>query len=500
MLETVMTQTANAYVPPKADRKAWLSLVVVLAGMFMALIDSTIVNVALPSMRASLNADESTLSWIVSGYALTFGLALIPAGRLGDRLGHKWVYIVGLVLFTASSAYCGIAQNSFDITLGRLIQGLAAGVYVPAVAAFITLLFHGRERGKAFAIMGSIIGISSAIGQITGGLLIQAFGAEEGWRWVFYVNLPIGIATALFAIRILPGGDAHADKSNRMDWVGIAILSGSLTAILIPLIQGQQDGWPAWTWWTMVAGAAGVVLFALWEVYFTKRGGAALVPPRLFHHLSFSLGVVLALVYFAAMVSIFFTLSLLWQGGLGHTALESGFLVLPFALATAVFSSQSTKWAAKIGRNVLVIGAVLLVVGLGVTFVLLKNVAAGDLTAWILLPGLLIAGAGNGTFLAPNVQFIVATVDGSEAGAASGVVQTMQRVGTAIGVAIIGSILFSSIKFGPTTTPAQITSGFMEGAANAMLMSTILAVASLLLVFALPKRIQLHGAPPVAAD
>jgi len=493
-----MTNSTNT--PAKASRASWLALAVVLAGMFMALIDSTVVNVALPSIRTSLNADESTLSWIVSGYALTFGLALIPAGRLGDRLGHKWVFIVGLILFTIASAYCGVAQNSFDIVVGRLLQGLAAGIYVPAVAAFIQLLFNGRERGKAFAIMGSIIGISSAIGQLAGGLIIQAVGADQGWRWVFYVNLPIGILTAIYAIRLLPSGDAHADNSNRMDWLGIVLLSGSLTAILIPLIQGQQDGWPAWIWWTMAAGIGGVVVFALWELYYTKRGGTALVPPRLFHHVSFTFGAILALVYFAAMVSIFFTMSLLWQGGLGHSALESGFLVLPFALATAVFSSQSSKWAAKLGRNVLVIGAALLVVGLAATWLILANVAAADISAWTLLPSLAIAGAGNGIFLAPNVQFIVATVDNSEAGAASGVVQTMQRLGAAIGVAVIGSILFSSIKFGPTTTHAQVVSGFMEGATNAMLTSTILAVASFALVFSLPRRIQLHGAPPVAAD
>jgi EmrB/QacA subfamily drug resistance transporter len=493
-----MTQTFAGQ-PPKAPRKSWLALAVVLAGMFMALIDSTIVNVALPSMRTSLNADEATLSWIVSGYALTFGLALIPAGRLGDRLGHKWVFIVGLVLFTIASAYCGLAQNSADIIFGRVLQGLAAGIYVPAVGAFIQLLFQGKERGKAFAILGSIIGISSALGQLTGGLLIQAFGEDTGWRWVFFVNLPIGIVTALFAIRLLPSGETHADKSIRMDWFGVLLLSAGLTAILIPLIQGQQDGWPAWTWWTMAAGVFGVVLFALWEVYLANRGGSPLVPPRLFHHVSFTFGALLALVYFAAMVSIFFTLSLLWQGGLRHTALESGLMVLPFALGTAIFSSQSSRWAAKLGRTVLVIGAALLVVGLGITWWLFANVAAADLTAWVLLPGLLIAGAGNGIFLAPNVQFIVATVDNSEAGAASGVVQTMQRLGAAIGVAVIGSVLFSSLSFGPTTTPAQITDGFMTGAANAMLTSTILAIASLALVFALPRRIQLHGAPAVVA-
>jgi len=467
---------------------------VLLAGFFMALVDATIVNVALPSIRTSLNASESTLSWIISGYALTFGLALIPSGRIGDRIGHKWVYIVGVVLFTAASAYCGIAANDFDIIIGRVLQGLAGGIFVPAVGSFIQLLFNGKERGKAFAIMGSVIGLSSAVGQLAGGLLIQAFGEAEGWRWVFFVNLPIGILTAIFAIRLLPAGDAHADRTNRMDWLGVTLLSASLVAVLIPLIQGQQDGWHAWTWWTMAAGVGGLGLFAAWQILFTKRGGSALVPPRLFHHASFTFGVILALVYFAAFTSIFFTLSILWQGGLGHTALESGLLTIPFAIGTAVISSQSTKWAAKIGRSVLVIGAAMVALGLGITWYLLANVAVADLNSWMLLPGLLLAGAGNGFFLAPNVQFIVATVDNSEAGAASGVVQTMQRVGTAIGVAIIGSILFASLT-PEKMVPGLIGQAFKDGASAAMLTSALMALAAFFLVFTLPKRIQLHGAP-----
>lgn len=494
-----MTQT-QAPQFSAAPRRSWLALAVVLGGMFMALIDATIVNVALPSIRTSLGASESTLSWIISGYALTFGLALIPAGRLGDRYGHKWVFIIGLVLFTLASAYCGFAQNDFDIVVGRLLQGLAGGIYVPAVGSFIQLLFQGRERGKAFAIMGSVIGISSALGVISGGLIIQAFGAAEGWRWVFFVNLPIGLIVSIFAIRLLPGGDAHADKTNRMDWLGVVLLSAALTAILLPLIQGQQDGWPAWTWWTMAAGLLGVVIFAAWQVLFTKRGGSALVPPKLFSHVSFSLGSVLALIYFAGFTSIFFTLSIFWQAGLGHTALESGFLTLPFAIGTAVVSSQSSKWAAKIGRTVLVIGAALMVVGLGGIWWLMNSVAIADLNNWMFLPFLLIAGAGNGCFLAPNVQFIVATVENAEAGAASGVVQTMQRMGTAIGVAVVGSIIFDAIHPELVRGPADVAKQFDTGATGGILMAVILGTAALLLVFALPRRIQLHGAPaaPVA--
>ena len=490
-----MTSTTASYNPAPAPRKSWLALAVILAGMFMALVDATIVNVALPSMRTSLKATDSTLSWVISGYALTFGLALIPSGRVGDRIGHKWVFITGIALFTIASAYCGFAANDFDIIVGRVLQGLAGGIFVPAVGSYIQLLFQGRERGKAFAIMGSVIGISSAIGQIAGGLLIQAFGDAEGWRSVFWVNLPIGIATAIFAIRLLPNGDAHADRANRMDWIGVVLLSGALTAILIPLIQGQQEGWPAWTWLTMSGGVVLLVLFAAWQVMFTKRGGSALVPPRLFHHGSFTFGTILALVYFAGFTSIFFTLSLLWQAGLGHTALESGLLTLPFAVGTAIFSSQSSKWAAKIGRSVLVIGAALVAIGLGATWLILANVGVSDLTNWMLLPALLVAGAGNGCFLAPNVQFIVATVENSEAGAASGVVQTMQRMGTAIGVAVIGSILFGAIHKDQIKSATDAANQFKTGASTAMLTSAILALVAFGLVYSLPRRIQLHGAP-----
>jgi hypothetical protein len=248
----------------------------------------------------------------------------------------------------------------------------------------------------------------------------------------------------------------------------------------------------------MAGGVVLLVLFGGWQVLFTKRGGSALVPPRLFSHGSFTFGTILALVYFAGFTSIFFTLSLLWQAGLGHTALESGLLTLPFAVGTAIFSSQSSKWAAKLGRSVLVIGAALVAVGLGATWLILANVAAADLNHWILLPALLVAGAGNGCFLAPNVQFIVATVENSEAGAASGVVQTMQRMGTAIGVAVIGSILFGAIHKDQIRSAADAASQFKTGATNAMLTSAILAVVAFGLVYSLPKRIQLNGAPTAA--
>jgi EmrB/QacA subfamily drug resistance transporter len=499
-----MTETAAARpVAPPIPRRAWQALIVLLAGMFIALLDTTIVNVALPSIRTSLDASEATLSWIISGYALAFGLVLIPAGRLGDRIGHKWVFFTGLALFTAASVACGLAQNDLQLIIARVVQGFAGGIFVPAVTAFIQLLFPAQSRGKAFAIMGAVIGVSTALGPIIGGLIIEAFGEESGWRLVFGVNLPIGIVALIAAAILLPNGaDVKAAKGAKsgIDVIGLVLLSAALIALLVPLIEGEDQGWPLWTFLTLVAGAVLVVAFAFWEVAYTKRGNSALVPPHLFSHPAFTGGTILALVYFAAFTSIFFVISLLWQSGLGHTALESGLVSIPFAIGSIIGSSQSNRLTARLGRNVLVVGVGLLAIGLVAVFVLLLTVAGEDLTSWMLLLPLLVAGLGNGLFIAPNAQFIVATVDRSEAGGASGVIGVMQRIGSAVGIAVVGSVLFAGIANANITGPDDVAQAFTDAAAWAIGLSAALSIVAFVLVFALPKRVESGHAPAAPVE
>ena len=500
-----------------SPKRAWQALGVLLIGMFMSLLDATIVNVALPTIRTSLSANEATLSWIISGYALAFGLVLIPAGRLGDRFGHKWIFVAGLALFTVASLACGLAQDSTQLVIARVIQGLAGGIYLPAVTAFIQLLFTGKIRGSAFAIMGAVIGVSSALGPIVGGLLIQAFGEKEGWRYVFDVNVPIGIIALVAAVALLPKGAASASAraSGGVDWIGLALLAGGLVAILVPLIEGQTLGWPLWTYLLIAGGVVLIVLFALWEISYTKRGRSPLVPPHLYSHPAFTGGTILALVYFAAFTSIFFSISILWQSGLGHTALESGFVSIPFAVGSILGASQSSRLAPILGRKVLVIGVGMLTVGLVAVWLVLLLVPAADLVNWDLLGPLLVAGLGSGLFIAPNAQFIVATVDPQEAGAASGVVGTMQRLGSAVGIAVIGSVFFGALTI-VAPTAAQIADaakkhgaeggqavktaitqiaqhnvavGFTHSAAAAIAVSAAFALVAFFLVFALPKRV-----------
>jgi EmrB/QacA subfamily drug resistance transporter len=480
----------SAAPPLTVPRRTWLSLSILLLGVAMALLDTTIVNVALPTIRTSLDASEATLSWIISGYALAFGLALIPAGRIGDRFGHTWVFIVGLAGFTLASLWCGIASGPGSLIVGRVVQGLCGGIFFPAVTALIQLLFPGPLRGRAFAVMGATIGFSTALGPIVGGLLIEAFGDESGWRTIFFVNLPFGVIAVTAAIALLPRIVAGA-QARGVDAVGLVLLAGSLVALLVPLIQGQDAGWPLWTWLSIAGGVILMVLFAAWEVAFVRRGRTPLVPPRLFTHGHFTGGVILAMVYFAAFTSIFFTISILWQAGLGHTALESGIVSIPFAIGSIAGASQSDRLAARLGRSVLVLGTGMVALGLVAVWLILATVDAADLNHWILLAPLLVAGMGSGMFIAPNAQFIVATVDRSEAGAASGVVGTAQRIGSAAGIAVIGSVLFGSLTFPPgRPTPEVVATTFTHAAAVAMSVSAALAVLAFGLVFVLPKQVE----------
>jgi EmrB/QacA subfamily drug resistance transporter len=507
--------TPHAGAAPVVTRRTWAAFAVLILGIAMALLDTTIVNVALPTIKTSLKADEATLSWIISGYALAYGLALIPAGRVGDRIGHKWVFIVGLAGFTLASLAAGLSHDSATLIVARVVQGLFGGIFFPPVTALIQLMFAPRVRGRAFAIFGAAIGFSTALGPLVGGLLIQALGNTDGWRSIFFVNLPFGVIAVIAAFLLLPRG-AEARGKTGVDFLGVVLLAGALVALLVPLIQGQQDGWPLWTYLSLGAGLVLLVVFAFWERSVVARGKEALVPPHLFSHPSFSGGVLLALVYFAAFTSIFFTISLLWQTGLGHTALESGLVSIPFAVGNIIGSSQSNRLAERLGRATLSLGTGLVAVGLIALWLVLVLVAPEDLTNWELLGPLAVAGIGSGLFIAPNAQFIVATVDRTEAGAASGVVGTAQRIGAAIGIAVIGSVLFGNLptSFGPTAAQiadagrqygaqgkaaveAALTKiadhnlavGFGHSATLALAVSAIFAIAAFVLVFALPQRV-----------
>ncbi len=495
--------TVTAPRPTAADlspHRRWAAVAVLMLGAAIALLDTTIVNVALPTIRSSLQAPEATLQWIISGYALAYGLALIPAGRVGDRVGHRWVYLAGIAGFTLASWWCAQAGGATELVVARVAQGLCGGIFFPAVGATIQVLFTGRDRGRAFGALGAVIGVASAAGPLVGGVLIEEGASDDAWRSIFYVNLPFGALAVLGALLLLPRGaarraaDPQADPQSDArapggtDLGGLVLLTAALVALLVPLIQGEGSGWPPWTWLSLGGGAALLAAFGAFEVGVARRGRVSpLVPPRLFGHRAFTGGVVLALVYFAAFTSIFFTISILWQTGLGHSALESGLVSIPFALGSIVSAARSARLAERLGRGVLVLGTGMVAAGLVSLWLLLAVLDPASLTHWTLLPSLAVAGLGSGMFIAPNQQFIVATVDPEEAGAAAGVIGTAQRIGSAAGIAVIGSVLFGSLTVA-SGSPADLAAGFGHAAATAMAVSAAFSVAAFALVFALPRR------------
>ncbi|MGW0997997.1 MFS transporter [Streptomyces sp. NPDC002523] len=438
-----------------ADPRRWKALAVCLTGGFMTLLDSSIVNVALPSMERGLGADAADVSWVVSGYALTFGLALVPAGRLGDVRGRRTAFLFGLALFTLSSAACGLAAGAGWLVLYRLVQGAASGVVASQTTGLIQQMFQGAERARAFGMLGSVVGISTAVGPPAGGLLIQAFGVEDGWRWVFYVNLPIGVAAFCAALRLLPRTPVTPGRRESMDLPGVLLLGAGVLALMLPLVQEQQ--WTGREKWALMPVAAVLLMaFWAWERHQGRRGRAPLVDLELFSLRSFSLGVLLNLVYFAGFTAVFFVYTLFLQNGLGYGAFAAGLSTLPFAIGSAVGAAMSGRLVVRHGRGLVIVGLAGVAVGLLGVVVAVQAVPGQGAAVAAALP-LLVAGVGSGVTVSPNTTLTLTRVPVHRAGAAGGVMVTAQRIGSAAGIAAVGAVYFAHLaNHGSPTTALQL--------------------------------------------
>ncbi|MGH3206168.1 MAG: MFS transporter [Trebonia sp.] len=462
----------------------WRAVAVVLTGAFMALLDTTIATVALPAIGTGLHASAASLEWVVSGYALAYGLALVPAGRAGDRFGHKPLFLVGLAIFTLASAACGLSQNQGEIVAARAVQGIGAGTFYPAIAATIQLSFTGARRSKAFGALGATIGASIALGPVLGGLIIAGAGAGDGWRWVFLVNLLIGAVALPVAARELPRGRTRTRR--QVDVVGLCLLSAGLLLLLIPLVEGEQAGWPAWCYACFCGSATAFALLAGWEVRAERRGGDPLLRPSLLAQPSFSAGVIFAVAYFAGFSSVFFTISILWQEGLARSALATGLVAVPFSFGSLASAAVSDKLSARLGRMVLVTGCAMVCVGLALA-ALVIHLTAPLPGGWYLAGPLLLAGLGSGMVIAPNQDFVLARVPVREAGTASAILGTAQRAGSAIGIAVIGTVLFGTFRI--RAGRSAVAAAFCHSSQLALLANAGLVAIALLLVLALPRQV-----------
>ncbi|NUR30374.1 MAG: MFS transporter, partial [Catenulispora sp.] len=349
-----------------SDAAKYRALAVCLLVGFMTLLDVSIVNVALPSIQKGLSATPADLSWVVSGYALTFGLILVPAGVFGDMVGRRTAFLTGLAAFTVASGLCGIAQNATFLVIARLVQGLASGILGPQISGLIQEMFSGGARARAFGYFGATVGLATAVGPLAGGLLIAAAGEGHGWRWVFFVNLPIGVVAFLLALRLIPGcvGAGLSRLRSGVDWLGVALLGGSVIAIMLPLVQEQQ--WKGrGKWWLVVLGVLLLAAFAAWERRLAATGRTPLVPPSLLRIGSYTRGATLSLLYFAGFTTIFFIFTLYLQNGLDYSALEAGLATTPFALGSGVSATLGGRLVGRHGRSLVILGLVLVAVATG---------------------------------------------------------------------------------------------------------------------------------------
>jgi EmrB/QacA subfamily drug resistance transporter len=429
--------------PGIPDARRWRVLTVSLVGALMVLLDVSIVNVALPSIEREFGVSAGTVQWVVSGYALTFGLALVPAGRLGDTLGRRRMYLMALSAFVVTSALTGAAQTTSWLLAARLLQGVAGGLLIPQNVGLIQDLFRGPERARAFGALGSVVGLSTAIGPVVGGVILALAGNHDGWRWVFYVNVPIGLVALVLAARLVPASSPAGTGAAHLDLVGSLLLGGGVLGLLLPVVF-TESGDGARVWWLLVPAVLLLGAFCGWESRTARRGGAPLLDPRLVRTAGFPTGSAVALVYFSGFTGIWVVLALFFQDGLGYSPLRSGLAVTPFALGSAVSAFAAGRAVPRFGRWLTVTGLLATALGLLGAALVLRSVG-GDTAALAAAGPLLVAGIGGGMVVSPNTTLTLESVPARMAGAAGGALQTAQRIGAAIGTAFLATVYYRAL-------------------------------------------------------
>lgn len=456
--------------PPAADRRRWRALALLCLAQFMVILDVTVVNVALPELAADLALDRTAMTWVVTGYALCFGGLLMLGGRLADLLGRRTTFLTGLLLFTGASLLAGLAGNPATVLAARFGQGVAAALLSPAALSIVTTTFHGRERHRALGVWAAIGGSGAAAGVLVGGLLVSG----PGWRWIFFVNVPIGLLVAA----LLPAAVAPTPRlPGRLDLPGALLVTAASGALVYGLVKAGDAGWDAAASFVPIAAAA--VLYAAFAAV-ERRHSAPLVPARLFTHRPMVSGSALMLTASAVLLAGFFISSLFLQRVLGLSALGTGLVFLPFALATIVGAHLAGQWVGRFGPRP-VGGVAFAVVAAG--FALLTRVDAGSGTdGWItLLPGLVIAAVGLGAGFVTATTTALSHIEHEHAGAASGVINTGHELGGALGVAVVSTIAGAGIE-AELGAGAAAVGGFTDAYWLCAVVAAVVAVAALRLL------------------
>lgn len=427
------------------ERLRWRILLVILGAIFMSLMSVSVVNVALASIREGLGASQSDLQWVLSGYALTFGVVLVSAGRAGDLMGRGGFFLLGVGIFTVSSIAAGLAVDTNWLNAARFAQGVGSGFINPQGVGMIQQYFRGPERGRAFGFFGTAVGVSVAIGPVLGGLLIQLGGPELGWRLTFLINVPFGILTLVLGWLWFPRPLLHAPQSGEhkglssLDPFGALIFGLGVLAVLYPFVETDHNR----LIWLLLPG--GLLLFYLWvkwERWYEQRGFSPMVDLDIFRTPSYRNGSIIMSLYFLGMTSVWVLVPLYVQLGVGFSAFEAGMIGIPSALLSAVSANWAGRQVNRHGRMVVIggLGMVILGIMLSISVVLLHNYY--QISIWWLLLSLGFFGLGQGSTISPNQTLTLAEVPISYASSSGAIMQTGQRIGTSVGIAVITALVF----------------------------------------------------------
>ena len=425
--------------------RRWLILPVLLAGTFLLLLDFSIVNVAMPSIRDSLRATTGESQLIIAFYAVAYSVLLITGGRLGDLFGRRAMFLGGMSGFVLTSVMCGLAPTIDVLIGGRLLQGVAAAVMSPQVLATIRVIFPAGERSRALGFYGATVGLGLVFGQLVGGILISLRPFGLTWQSIFLVNLPLGGIDLVLASWLFP----RSARSERVDFdvPGVAVLSIGLVMLIYPLAVGREAGWPLWTLICLVLSAPVLAAFVLLERRLLLKGGSPLLDVRLFHDRAFSVGLALSFLVYAS-AAFYFCYAVYLQSGLGWSVFYAGLASVPYSVGFLFGSLAAPSLAARFGHGAPVLGYITGSLGLGIVVVILLN---GGMPGGPMFFALAIAGLGLGIVFPSLIRIVLQDIPLEHAGMASGALNTVIQVGPALAVSIIGGIFFSTLDGGGAT-------------------------------------------------
>ena len=473
--------------------RRWLAFAAVITASVMDLLDSTIAQVAAPSIRRDLGGSYAVIEWVTAAYALAMAAGLLTGGRLGDLFGRRRMLLIGMAGFVAASALCAAAGSAGELIAARAAQGVLGAIMLPQVFGLIRDLFEAHEMGKAFGVYGPVMGLSAMLGPIASGGLIGADVFGAGWRMIFLVNVPVGLAALVLGARLLPVGAAGAGAAGagaarrgagrgQLDLAGAALAAVAMFGLVFPLAQGHALGWPAWLYAMLAASVLVLAWFAVYQIRRQRAGRTPLVEPSIFGHRSYRAGIVFSIVFVGSLGGIVMIFNVFLQNGLGFTPWHSALTTAPWAAGAFVGSALGGITMAKLGRRVLHAGLVVEAAGLLAVYAVLRGAGAGVSTVDLLAP-MVVGGIGMGMVFVPLFDIVLAGVRPQEMGSASGVLQTVNALGMSLGIAGIGAIFFALAGGHGRYVPVYLSAAEWTALATVGLLACSFAVA-----FGLPRR------------